>query len=60
MPDHRLCLCGCGETPKGRKSEVVPGHDARVFGRLSRAVGGLENLQRLAEEHLKRPITADD
>jgi hypothetical protein len=30
------CLCGCGQTPRGRKSRFVQGHDHRLFGELKR------------------------
>jgi hypothetical protein len=28
------CLCGCGETPKGRRARFLPGHDARYHASL--------------------------
>lgn len=31
---HAPCLCGCGETPKGKNARFVVGHDARLKGRL--------------------------
>ena len=32
----RPCLCGCGGTPKGKKSLFLVGHDARLHGELKR------------------------
>jgi hypothetical protein len=34
--DQRLCLCGCGEPVRGKKSRFRPGHDARLHGELKR------------------------
>ena len=25
-----LCGCGCGDSPKGKRSRFIPGHDARL------------------------------
>lgn len=39
-PDETVrpaCLCGCGGTPRGKKSRYLPGHDARHFGAQRRA-----------------------
>lgn len=33
------CECGCGGTPKGRKSRFLPGHDAKHYGRIKRENG---------------------
>ncbi|MGI8859102.1 MAG: hypothetical protein ACR2HO_02960 [Rubrobacteraceae bacterium] len=30
------CLCGCGGTPKGKRSRFLMGHDRRLFGELKR------------------------
>jgi hypothetical protein len=32
----RTCLCGCGESVRGKKSRFRPGHDARLHGELKR------------------------
>jgi hypothetical protein len=32
----RPCLCGCGESVRGKKSRFRPGHDARLHGELKR------------------------
>jgi hypothetical protein len=32
----RTCLCGCGESVRGKKSKFRPGHDARLCGELKR------------------------
>lgn len=32
----RPCLCGCGESVRGKKSRFRPGHDARLYGELKR------------------------
>jgi hypothetical protein len=31
------CLCGCGGTPKGKKSRFIPGHDARYHAAQKKA-----------------------
>lgn len=33
-----LCACGCGEPPRGKGATFGMGHDARLRGKLSRAV----------------------
>ena len=35
--DRAPCLCGCGGTPKGKKSRFIPGHDARYHAAQKRA-----------------------
>lgn len=39
MPEtvRPACLCGCGGTPKGKKSRFIPGHDARWHAAQKRA-----------------------
>jgi hypothetical protein len=32
------CLCGCGETPKGKKARFMPGHDAQLKASLYRTI----------------------
>jgi len=32
----RTCLCGCGGTPRGHKSQFLVGHDARLHAELKR------------------------
>jgi hypothetical protein len=32
----RMCLCGCGEPVRGKKSRFRPGHDARIHSELKR------------------------
>lgn len=32
------CLCGCGETPKHKKSRFMPGHDAQLKAQLYREI----------------------
>lgn len=32
--DHPVCLCGCGDRTKG--GTFLPGHDARLRGKLIR------------------------
>jgi hypothetical protein len=32
----RPCLCGCGESVRGKKSRFRPGHDMRLYGELKR------------------------
>jgi hypothetical protein len=32
--DRTTCLCGCGGTPKGKKSLFLMGHDARLRSEL--------------------------
>lgn len=34
----RLCACGCGETPNGKKAAFRMGHDSRLRGKLARAL----------------------
>ena len=36
-PAARVCMCGCGAAPRGRRSRFLPGHDARLRGILVRA-----------------------
>src|SRR5262245_23356962 len=36
-PDREPCLCGCGGTPKGKKSRFSPGHDARYHAAQKKA-----------------------
>lgn len=36
------CLCGCGETPKGKKARFIPGHDAQLKASLYRTIRGLD------------------
>jgi hypothetical protein len=36
-PGRPACLCGCGGTPKGKKSRFVPGHDARYHSAEKKA-----------------------
>lgn len=35
--DRPPCLCGCGATPKRKKSRFVPGHDARFHAAMKKA-----------------------
>jgi hypothetical protein len=32
----RSCICGCGESVRGKKARFRPGHDARLYGELKR------------------------
>lgn len=32
------CLCGCGDTPKHKKSRFMPGHDAQLKAQLYREI----------------------
>lgn len=32
------CLCGCGETPKGKKARFIPGHDAQLKASFYRTI----------------------
>ena len=34
--DRAPCLCGCGQTPLGKKSRFIQGHDARLHGEIKR------------------------
>ena len=34
--DRTPCLCGCGQTPLGKKSRSIQGYDARLHGELKR------------------------
>ena len=36
-PTRVPCLCGCGDTPKGKKSRFVAGHDARYHSAQKKA-----------------------
>lgn len=35
---REACLCGCGETPKHKKSRFMPGHDAQLKAELYKLV----------------------
>ena len=34
--ERASCLCGCGQTPKGKKSRFLMGHDSRLHSELKR------------------------
>ncbi len=36
-PTRAPCLCGCGESPRGKRSRFVPGHDARYHAAQKKA-----------------------
>ena len=36
-PQRDPCMCGCGDTPKGKKSRFVAGHDARYHSAQKKA-----------------------
>lgn len=38
--EQRLCACGCGEVPNGKKALFRMGHDSRLRGKLARALAG--------------------
>ena len=48
-----VCLCGCGVTVTRR---FLPGHDQKLRTAIEDAAGGLEDLKKLVEDHLGRPI----
>ena len=50
------CLCGCGEQPRSPKSRFAQGHDSKLLSKMAKAVGGIEALKDLVEEHLGRPL----
>jgi hypothetical protein len=53
-----LCLCGCGDAPRGKTSRYLPGHDARHYGqlaRLARAAAGQPEKAPRAEPAPKVP-----
>lgn len=49
------CFCGCGENTKGGKYR--PGHDQKLRKAIEDAVGGLESLRSIAEDHVGKPIS---
>ena len=51
---NRECRCGCGEETMGGKFK--PGHDQKLRAALEEAVGGLESLRSIVEEHVGRPV----
>ena len=55
---QRVCFCGCRRLTKGGK--FVPGHDSKLLSAILEAVGGIEALRKLAEDHVGRPIMPDD
>jgi hypothetical protein len=36
-PTREPCLCGCGDTPRGKKSHFIPGDDARFHAAQKKA-----------------------
>lgn len=46
-PTGRVCMCGCGAAPRGRRSRFLPGHDARLRGLFVRV--GLAELDDATE-----------
>lgn len=54
----RPCSCGCGDNTKGGR--FIPGHDAKLISALIEAVGGIENLRTLVEEHVGRKVVPFD
>lgn len=54
--DMKVCLCGCGRIPSGKKSKFAAGHDARMKGRLGRAMRTLDELSPLEDPRLPRQI----
>lgn len=67
------CLCGCGGTPKGKKSRFIPGHDARYHAAQKKAAAvAIEQLppvtlpdgtiQEVVRDHrrTRRPAKAQD
>lgn len=57
MISNRLqqCLCGCGETVNAGR-EFRPEHDQKLRKKMEDAVGGIEALKRLVENHLQRSL----
>ncbi len=51
------CLCGCGDMTKGGK--FLPGHDAKLYGAIVEAVGGVENLRTIIEKKLRQKIVIE-
>ena len=45
------CICGCGEWPNS-DSRFLPGHNQKLRAKIEHAVGGLEALNELVENHL--------
>lgn len=39
-PEVRLCPCGCAEAPRTKTGVFMMGHDARLRGKLARALAG--------------------
>lgn len=52
-----LCECGCGEKPLGKKGRFLPGHDARLKGRLIRLSEWLEENGEKIESGEMNPET---
>ena len=42
--NRATCLCGCGETPKGKEARYLPGHDARHHAALKAAGKKVQHL----------------
>ena len=47
------CLCGCGQTPKGKKAKFLMGHDNRLYGEIKRNLRSdpLLRNERFSDEH---------
>lgn len=48
------CGCGCGGMTKG--GQFIPGHDSILLSSIVQRVGGLLNLKKIVEEHLKEEV----
>lgn len=58
LDQPRLCACGCAESPKGKNAIFGMGHDARLRGKLARALAGGAQVVLTDANHVTQGIVS--
>ncbi len=59
MPEKRRCACGCGQTPKLRKSRFCQGHDRKVEAQFLQVLRERSDGDPLPTLHLRQIIVSN-